>query len=296
MIMLSTSSSRQSFSTTKSIVRNRLIAHLIISCSVLYLTQINIFQNRLKQDADEMERWDPSDIILRVFPLTDLSSHVLTTTFIIMVTSMYLQLYEKYMMKHLQPSSSLSFSSTFIFVKNYTFTMFTLFIVVSLTTILFGASPNDYLYHTLLSSFYFTILTFGYYHPPMSSTEKSPYHRIFLHLLAGRTKNWDKIEGGVIHRDSPDAHSDYFNRNKNIHLTTDINIGDEINGYIMYVTIFTTVPFQILNILDHGKQIQRWPLPIVLGCTIGHCIGSILGLVVVWSSYAFKAEEKRAKY
>ena len=46
-----------------------------------------------------------------------------------------------------------------------------------------------------------------------------------------------------------------------------------------YTTLLVCVPFQILNILDSGLQIQRWPLPMLLGSTVGWTIGSIVGLL-----------------
>eukprot|EP00540_Astrosyne_radiata_P023621 CAMPEP_0116867734 /NCGR_PEP_ID=MMETSP0418-20121206/26787_1 /TAXON_ID=1158023 /ORGANISM="Astrosyne radiata, Strain 13vi08-1A" /LENGTH=121 /DNA_ID=CAMNT_0004503589 /DNA_START=214 /DNA_END=576 /DNA_ORIENTATION=- len=37
----------------------------------------------------------------------------------------------------------------------------------------------------------------------------------------------------------------------------------------VYGTILIAIPFQLLHILDWGAQIQRWPLPILIGCTTG---------------------------
>ena len=46
-----------------------------------------------------------------------------------------------------------------------------------------------------------------------------------------------------------------------------------------YGTIITMVPCSLLLILDWGAQIQRWPIPIVLGSTIGWSLGTCIGLV-----------------
>ena len=48
-----------------------------------------------------------------------------------------------------------------------------------------------------------------------------------------------------------------------------------------YATLLVAVPFQILNILDWGAQIQRWPLPIILGCTFGWIAGSLFALLLL---------------
>jgi hypothetical protein len=61
-------------------------------------------------------------------------------------------------------------------------------------------------------------------------------------------------------------------------------LGDDIVGACrFYVTLLVMVPFQILNILDSGLQVQRWPLPMLLGSTVGWGTGSILGLL--WALY-----------
>lgn len=60
--------------------------------------------------------------------------------------------------------------------------------------------------------------------------------------------------------------------------------GDDTMGTTrLYTTLLVTIPFQILNILDSGLQVQRWPLPIVLGSTAGWITGSVLGLL--WALY-----------
>lgn len=48
-------------------------------------------------------------------------------------------------------------------------------------------------------------------------------------------------------------------------------------------TLLITIPFQILQILDSGNQVQRWPIPLVLGSTVGWVVGSVVGLL--WTFY-----------
>jgi hypothetical protein len=54
---------------------------------------------------------------------------------------------------------------------------------------------------------------------------------------------------------------------------------DVIQSFRLYTTLLTMIPFQILNILDSGLQVQRWPLPMLLGSTVGWILGSVLGLL-----------------
>lgn len=47
----------------------------------------------------------------------------------------------------------------------------------------------------------------------------------------------------------------------------------------LYCTLAFIISCCILSILDHGYQLQRWPLPILLGATYGHTVGSIIGIL-----------------
>jgi membrane associated rhomboid family serine protease len=58
------------------------------------------------------------------------------------------------------------------------------------------------------------------------------------------------------------------------------NMINELNCYISYGTIFMTIPFAVLNILDGGLQIQRWPMPVILGSFYGHIFGIVVGTFV----------------
>merc|ERR1719491_1516642 len=64
---------------------------------------------------------------------------------------------------------------------------------------------------------------------------------------------------------------------------------DQINRCVVYSVMIITVPFMVLNILDHGDQIQRWPIPILLGSTVGHVVGMGVGVVSVWGSIGVRS-------
>eukprot|EP00980_Cylindrotheca_fusiformis_P003842 scaffold858_cov123-Cylindrotheca_fusiformis.AAC.18 len=50
----------------------------------------------------------------------------------------------------------------------------------------------------------------------------------------------------------------------------------------LYGMILTSVPFCVMNILDAGMQIQRWPLPILVGTTYGYVIGTFIGVTSLY--------------
>ena len=49
----------------------------------------------------------------------------------------------------------------------------------------------------------------------------------------------------------------------------------------LYCMILFTIPFQVLSALDRGIQIQRWPLPIILGATYGFVLGTMVGVFLL---------------
>jgi hypothetical protein len=51
------------------------------------------------------------------------------------------------------------------------------------------------------------------------------------------------------------------------------------------------LPFQLLLVLDKGMQTQRWPIPVILGVTLGYVVGSIMGLILM--GWQRKTGEKR---
>ena len=62
---------------------------------------------------------------------------------------------------------------------------------------------------------------------------------------------------------------------------SETRLGDEIVGKCrFYATLLVMMPFQVLTILDSGLQVQRWPLPMVLGSTVGWVMGSVIGLLL----------------
>lgn len=61
----------------------------------------------------------------------------------------------------------------------------------------------------------------------------------------------------------------------------------------LYGMILTSIPFQVVNILDAGLQIQRWPLTIIIGVTYGYVIGTFVGVTSLY--YQRKGKEDKTK-
>jgi hypothetical protein len=57
------------------------------------------------------------------------------------------------------------------------------------------------------------------------------------------------------------------------------DVDDIISTSRLYMTLLCTIPFQILTVLDHGLQIQRWPASVLLGSTYGYAFGTLIGIL-----------------
>jgi hypothetical protein len=56
----------------------------------------------------------------------------------------------------------------------------------------------------------------------------------------------------------------------------------------LYCTLAFIIPFSILSVLDHGSQIQRWPVPVLIGGTYGFVFGSFLGITLSYFQHKKK--------
>jgi hypothetical protein len=137
----------------------------------------------------------------------------------------------------------------FRYTFSYLFMMAILNALVFFLAIMCGASPSENLIHTVLSTVYFTTLAFGYIQPSSDVSLGTTVERVVL---------------------SPDYSELSFKE----------SMVNEMNMCILYATFFVTIPFMILNILDHGEQNQRWPVPVVLGALCGHLVGGGAGTLL----------------
>jgi len=62
----------------------------------------------------------------------------------------------------------------------------------------------------------------------------------------------------------------------------------------LYGMLAVMIPFQLFLILDRGTQIQRWPIPVVVGATYGYVLGTIFG-IILGSMQKRIAKEEKAK-
>jgi len=125
-------------------------------------------------------------------------------------------------------------------------------------SILLGASPWKWVSQTALASLYFSSNALAFIEPNCSEVNSDSFSFITLLL--------DPVVRIVV---GPDFDLTTEGDTKKRSWT----LSDEINRFILYSTLLVTIPFMILNVLDNGNQIQRWPVPVLLGSTVGLIVG-----------------------
>jgi len=300
------------------------IVHVIQCIFIIYLIRNNVL-HLLHQNAIEMERWEPTEIISTPFPIEVLRLFVYNVVISIMIlsTSIHIIIHKCAISSSSTSTSTITpytstSTSTFQTIIHYCIMMIVLYILSLFIIILSGVSITNHIIYSLYANLYFTFLTFGYFQPPppasASSSTFGEQHQVqqpnreqqkkvavngigssksssssswtvisyysnqlLIYLFLGK-HNTNNTNINIIIDD--DNNDEYVNNNDEYDNTNIFVFFEEIvNRYILYTTILVTIPFQILNILDHGDQFQRWPMPIIIGATVGHCFGTLIGLM-----------------
>ena len=284
---------------------SRSTIYVLHSLFIIYLYQREIITIQ-NQDAIHMERWDPIDIIAQSFPIHNLQSYVLTIIGTTYITSTIVNCMN--IARIIGNNEKKRLSMIFLrqlfqnHIWNYITMIFILFILILCIMIISGTSSTMNVNHTILSCLYVTFLAFGYF-PPFQSKNIGTSLSCFIsqvleYIIIGCNTSCSSVnsqkEEGFILDNNNNNNNDNDEKNLNEAMIDDNHI---FTRWIMYATIITTIPFQILNILDHGIQIQRWPIPMILGATIGHCIGCCFCLLSsVWTySLSFWRSGKEVK-
>jgi hypothetical protein len=124
--------------------------------------------------------------------------------------------------------------------------------------VLCGASPYKDTIHTVLAAAYFATLC--WFDPPIFYATGSTDH-VTTATVGDQLRQ--RLRG---------RHGDFVSKAKQQQ--------DVLAQTILYSCVAFTVPMQILLLYDRGLQVQRWPVPIILGSTIGWIIGTCLGTML----------------
>lgn len=142
--------------------------------------------------------------------------------------------------------------------------------------ILCGASPYENLGHTTLAATYFATLCWC---QPNVFTSTAAAATSTMHVWSVWPTFLERYRG-----------SSFSNRRIHPSLSTTPVIARKqqhqhqqriLETVTLHACIACTIPMQILLLYDRGWQWQRWPIPVVLGSTLGWIGANILGTLAV---------------
>lgn len=246
------------------------------------------------EDSNKMKRWEPSEILASPVPLLSLTTLTLHASASISILSLLLFVIETFCVEkksyiptseELQNISSpddvhqsssmyssndentgLSLKEFTLYVANYFISSALLQFIIMLVILLSGASSAQHINHSIMASAYLSNLMFAYI-PPSSD------HIFSLRSISTVIMAFSKYNSSSNIRFHQDQHAILH------------DIVNNFNGCILYSILGTMCPFMILNVLDHGEQYQRWPIPIILAALIGHVIGCVVGIIAAWVKF-----------
>jgi len=152
-------------------------------------------------------------------------------------------------------------------------------VLIHLIIILCGIHPTIFPVHTLVSALYlaFNMLLPVLIFMPVNLTQPqySHHHDSIVKEVPYKVKAVSNyLFGPPLTKEQPKKqhiHEQQKNQNRIQH----------IHQYAALGTAIGMGACAILRILDHGMQIQRYPIPIIVGATWGRCGGVLLGAMIV---------------
>ena len=209
-----------------------------------------------------LRQLDPTEIVLIPIPLDRLflsSSAVAFVTVLSSSSSSFL----------LSSSSSSSYNDRLLLQK--VLDVLQLTIVVALTMFLCGASPYANIEHTFLAALFLSSLIamdLPFDNLQQQQQESRQAMRTTETTMTNTTS--PILDNNILWRISPSSSST---------MSTTPHDGwlCQIRGHC---TVAITIVCQILLLYDRGWQIQRWPVPTILGSAIGWTLGVLVSVIL----------------
>ena len=251
--------------TTASESSVRTISSFLNALSLCLMLNYIILQP-LEEDAEKMKHWDPTQIIDALLPSDSLGRFVgyaSLTTFFFSFLSFSHDLYYYYYLERKQRWETMICRRIIFESCRGILVGFVVILCVSTSITLFvfflcGDNPFEHILQSLFASYYVTLLSLG------SSSLLRPGTPV--------TTTWTRY----FRSDSSDDIQRLMDDSRNI--LWQVIIGGRPLEF--FSSILILIPCMILRILDHGMQIQRWPVPVLLGITAGFTIGNILSVLM----------------
>jgi hypothetical protein len=156
------------------------------------------------------------------------------------------------------------------------FTIAIVLLTAPCTRLVYLHIPTEILAHLMATASMFAVLILCGVHP-LRDLQHTLWASLYLTILA-----WPI---GVLRDGKKKSDFSFMNR---FYQLVDLPLaakGDDIAlivaSHRFYGTLIGLIPCAILNILDWGVQIQRWPLPLLIGGTYGWMAGNFAGMVAI---------------
>jgi len=254
-------------------LQSKIVATLAI-CLQLSIAIQRILFRRLEHDAIKQARLDPTEIIAAPFDQQLLAQNVVTAFASVLATSVFVDAVHDKLSFGTRRGGGETGTSIVALSKSAvagSAGVLAASIPVFLLCVLSGASPLEHVPHTVLASIYVSVLAFGppFFHPGFFDSSLGLFR-----LLAG-TETPSSADGDDSNLAPPNpAPAPVKSRG------FALKPREVVDRWAMLGVFAGNVPSSILLVLDHGSQIQRWPVPLILGSSIGFGIGSCLGVLL----------------
>ncbi len=185
-------------------------------------------------------------------------------------------------------------------------------VIIMILFVVCGASPHHYLYHTFIASVYFVTCTFFQYPSIFVDNDAS---ETTGSTIDNKYDNDDSDNNGAETSEKDPSNKFHYRNPSTVNHKSVLRIShlldviqQQLRGQsigiaghtvsfssisvmkppqqdivlhqtIVYCCTIQTILFQILLTFDRGYQVQRYPIPIILGCTIGWIIGTCVGTI-----------------
>jgi hypothetical protein len=200
---------------------------------------------------------DPTEMVLVPYDLQRLGIYVLGTTFFSIITTS---------------------DNDLIFIKTIIIVQWTVISLVAM--IVCGASWHEHIWYSLAAALY--VVTLAFWDPsPIFFGERRPDGPHRRKNAVGATS----MTLGFQHqyRYQNRLFLERFSLEPASRQQQPRDSPEWLATVTAHLVMAATIPIQILRLYDWGMQIQRWPVPTIIGATIGWALALILGTpLVLW--------------
>uniref|UniRef100_A0A7S2LSK8 Uncharacterized protein n=1 Tax=Skeletonema marinoi TaxID=267567 RepID=A0A7S2LSK8_9STRA len=242
-----------------------LATHAVGNAIILY----QIFSPLLEHDAIDMTHLDPSVIIDTAIPLKHLG-HFLALSCILSIAIISGCQWATLTRNEIQEQSHKYLS----LVNNNMILIGTAAVFAQCSFILCGINPMKLPIHTFISALYVTTITV------LPITLSTPSGEVIASMQHGKSRvNYEAVVAYLFGPISNNINQSTQHKQQRQQQLYQRKV-QRMHQYSTLGTLIGMCACAIFRVLDHGMQIQRYPMPIIIGATVGR-VGGVLMTVLV---------------